>query len=580
MLEARKQVKKIFEDAAGEKITLQEITPSPFADYSVNACFRIAGKLKKNPSDVAAELAKKIKPAGLIERTEAKNGFLNFYLNYESFAEHVLKQALKEGYGGGAPKDEKIILEHTSVNPSGPVHVGRIRNSIIGDSLRRILSFTGYKVETHYWVNDIGKQIAIIAQGWEETINEDEDLVELRRKYYKYQRKKDFEIFFEYVNANKKFEEDELFRERVQDRILWAEGNANSNIKRDANSIKSMKEVAKLCLEGQKETYNRLGFAFDVFDFESEELESGRVFKVLEELKKTAYWTVKEDVGAGLDLSSLGLERKSGLSVFERTDGTTVYLARDVSYHLEKLGLGDRLITVLGEDHKFEAQEINAILTRILGVKKPIDVVHFSFVNFEGEELSTRKGKTAPVDLLLDDALNKAAEEVEKRGIGGADTPRMVAVGAVKFHILKTNPKKPITFNWADALSFDGETAPYIQYAHARSARILEKAQVDAEKISLSEASFKLENDEEKNLVKKLSQFPEAVDDAVKELRPDILAQYLLGLVQAYGGFYMKCPVLESREDVKARRLLMVYALKKVLKQGLNLLGIEAPERM
>jgi len=569
MLSAKAEIMKLLEKENGEKISIDDLEYSPHADLASNVCFKLAEKAGKPPAEVAESLASEIKPSGFVARVESKNGFLNFFLDYEKFGGHVLVEAVKKDYGRGSSKKEKIILEHTSVNPSGPVHVGRLRNSIIGDSLRRILSYAGFPVETHYWVNDVGKQIAIIALGGKEDIPRDIKLQET----YGHMDKEDYPVLSEYVASSAYFEENLDFRERVQDLIRKAESG-------DKDSMALLKKTSSRCLKGQKKTFDRMGFVFDFFEYESEEIESGRVFKVLDKLKKSKYWTSKEDVGAGLDLSSFGVEKRSGLTVCERSDGTTVYLSRDLSYHLWKTGRGDILVNVLGEDHKLEFEELSTILSKILDFKKSLEVVHFSFVNFEGRQLSTRRGETLPVDQLLDEAEEKALAEITKRGIGAPETATEIGVGAVKYHIIKTAPNKPITFRWGEALSFEGDAAPYIQYAHARSARIIEKSEVSEKEIISNKADCSGLHGEERNVLLDLSRFPEVVLKSAEERKPHLLANYVYELASSYSRFYKECPVLTSDGKLSVRRLKLVLAVKNTICTSLGLLGISSPTRM
>jgi len=178
--------------------------------------------------------------------------------------------------------------------------------------------------------------------------------------------------------------------------------------------------------------------------------------------------------------------------------------------------------------------------------------------------------------MLLDEAVEKALTEVKKRNMADESIAPKVGIGAVKFHIIKYHPNKQITFKWSDALDFEGETAPYIQYAYARSCRIIEKAG----KLDDLEYDSMPENDEEWDLIKLLADFPIAIQRVVDELRPDILATYLLTLTAAYGRFYMKCPVLESDEEVRSRRIMIVKSVRDIIMKGLDLLGIDAPDRM
>ncbi len=564
------EIRELLKEATKEEINLEDVKESEMADLSSTIAFRLASKLRKSPVQIADNISLKIKPAAYISRIESVNGYLNFYLNCGKVLPEFFNEirTKKSGYGRGEIKNKKIILEHTSINPSGPVHVGRLRNSLIGDSVSRILRFYGYDVETHYYVNDIGKQIAIISQGFKEGIEPDKDTIE---RYPLYRGKEDFRVFFEYVSANRRFETDTEFQARVQESIQRAEGG-------DSNSLDEIRGIAGKCLSGQKEILERLGIRFDRFDFESKYIEDGSVSSVLDFLKKSSYAKTVED-GFGLNLSEFGIEKTGGISILARMDGTSVYLARDIAYHLEKSKLGDLMINVLGEDHRFEFLELKTILMQIYKLKIPLDVVHFSFVSFEGGELSTRKGLTAPVDKLLDDAIEKAEKEIEKRKIATKDIAPAIGIGAIKYHILKTTPQKPITFRWEEALSFDGEASPYIQYAHARCCRILENSKVDVEKIEINKIDINLEKDE-KNLLKQLIKFPEIVKKSAEELKPNIVANYLYSLSSEFSRFYKNCPVIPAEEKTRWRRLLLVDATRTMLANGLDLLGISAPERM
>jgi len=562
MNDVKRQLLKALEKASGEEPAAEDIKESPVADYGSPIAFKLAGKLKRKPQEIAAGIAAKIKPGGYIRETTAEGGYVNFTLDYGEVARHLLSKTKKP-----QKKSDKIILEHTSVNPTGPVHVGRIRNTVIGDSLRRILQHSGHEVETHYYVNDIGKQIAIIALGLAEDVEPDQ---KLKERYGRYSGRPDYQTFFAYVEANRRYESEAGFQEKVQGLIQAAESG-------DDGALKQITSAARRCLDGQMETFGRLGVRFDYFDYESESLRDGGVEQVMRKVRASGNY-VKNELGEGLDLRGCGIEKGGGMSVLSRADGTSVYLARDLAYHLKKIKLGDRVINVLGEDHKLEFRELKTILAGVFGVEKPVDVVHFSFVSFEGVKLSTRRGEIAAVDELLDEAVAKALEEVRRRGLGDEKTAMMVGVGAVKFHIVKTTPNKQITFRWEDALDFEGETAPYVQYAHARSCRILEKSGLNLD--SISDVDYEAVDREEKELTMKLLKFDETVEEAASQLRPDLIATYLVELAGAYGRFYMKCPVLDSAGGVRNRRLLLMRKLRDTVKTGLGLLGIEAPERM
>jgi arginyl-tRNA synthetase len=321
-------------------------------------------------------------------------------------------------------------------------------------------------------------------------------------------------------------------------------------------------------------TFSRLGSKFDVFDFESDGLTDGSVEEVVTRIRQSRDY-LENETGGGLDLTRFGLEKRGGMTVLIRADGTSVYLTRDLAYHLKKIRLGDRIINVLGEDHKLQFQELRTILTEEFKVTEQMEVVHFSFVSFEGMKFSTRKGEIAAVDELLDEAVAKAQAEVKKRELGDDKTAEMIGVGAVKFHIIRTTPNKQITFKWEEALNFEGDSGPYIQYAHARSCRILEKAGCKPGLPGFEEIQI-----EEKRVMLKLLQFDQVTRTAAIQLRPDLVAAYLLELTGEYGRFYMQCPVLDAQEGVRERRLMLVAKVRNTIKTGLGLLGIDAPERM
>lgn len=569
--DVRETVRGLLEKALREQVPIEDVTESDKADYASTIAFRLAAKQGRSPLPIAQDIASKITPSGIVKKVEAAGGYVNFFIDYSIITAPLLEDVRNRGasYGRAKSKGIKVVLEHTSINPSGPLHIGRLRNCLIGDCLARVLRFTGYEVETHYFVNDVGKQIAIIAQGFREGVAPDSEAL---RDYSSYAQKEDFKVFFEYVAANRRFEEDPGFAARVQELILKAESG-------DAAALSDITDVAKRCLSGQKEIYDFLDVRFDVFDYESAYIRNGAVLQVLKFLRESSY-AKDTDKGFGLDLTDYGLARRDSVTILSRPDKTSVYLSRDIAYHLEKAKLGDVLINVLGEDHKFEFQELETILTKIYGIGKRMEAVHYSFVNFEGVELSTRKGQTAPVDKLLDEAVKKAGEEIEARGIASKNAAPVIAIGAVKYHILKTSPHKTITFRWQDALSFEGDAAPYIQYAHARCCSIVEKSRINPAAIDVRGIDVERLEKEEESLIRMFTRFPDLVERTAEERRPNLLANYLYELAAAYSRFYKDCPVLSADEAVKNRRLMLVDASRQVLANGLLLLGIESPKKM
>lgn len=524
-------------------------------------CFELGEEPKERAKELAEEL--KVKERDFIGKVTAEGPYLNFYLDLDKFAKRVFSE-VDEGYGSSdLGRGQKILLEHTSVNPSGPIHVGRIRNSIVGDSLGRILSFAGYDVSTQYYVNDVGKQSAMIKYA-RENLEPQEELLE---KYSEFKDKQDFELMFYYVAANKFLKEKEEARGEVEEMLDRLESG-------DGELLREMRQQAEYCLEGQRKVFDELDISFDSFFFESDLIQEGKVENVMEKLKSSEY-TVKSDGALALDLSSFQQGRDE--AIIQRKDGTSVYLTRDLAYHVEKAKRAEKLITILGEDHEVEGNELKIVLENILDLENEITPIFYSFVNFEGAELSTRKGKTAPVDELIQEAKGKAMEEIRKRDFSEAtqDLAKKIGVGAIKYHIARTGLKKPINFSWEEALSFEGDAAPNIQYTYARASSILRKSDTNPKDFEPH-----LKKKEAKKLLKKISKMPLAVEGTAKNLRPHLVANYCWKASEVFNKFYQECPVIRSEGNLKKSRLYLVKAYRQTIQNALNLLGIQAPEKM
>ncbi len=544
---------------------------SEHCDFTSTIAFRLAKKQNKNPKVIAEEIVNKISNSDLKEDVEVKalNGYLNFYLTNKFYSENLPK-ILDFKYD----KKGKVILEHTSVNPSGPIHIGRIRNAIIGDCIGRTLKFCNYETETHYYVNDMGKQIAIIALARQKNLRTDLsefDLSDFIRNFVR----NDYEILPHYIAGNEYYETNEEFKSLTDEIIRKAESG-------EKDAINLMKETAKFCLEGQREALENLDIKFDKFDYESEFVENGKVNEVINHLCPDR----KDNEPAEICLEEYGIKREKGKIILARSNGTSVYLARDIAYHLYKINLinkfgNGKILNVLGEDHKQEFLELKTILEKKFNVNTNIclNAVFFSFVNFEGRKFSTRKGNIITIDELISDAIEKAKNIMLEKNFA-TEGYRDIGIGAVKYAILKIDPQKQINFKLEDALNFEGETACYIQYAYARICRLIEKSNINEEEIKNFIVSYENVADEELNLARNLIKFYDLAEKAGNEFRPNLLASYIYNLAALFSKFYDKCPVLNAEEEVKKRRLLLVVLVKFVLKNGLNLLGIKTIERM
>ncbi|MEM2900435.1 MAG: arginine--tRNA ligase, partial [Thermoplasmata archaeon] len=473
-----------FED----KNILLETPPAGLGEFAY-PCFSIAKKLKKNPVLIASEVAKvaEEKKGESFEKIVSVGPYMNFHISSEKLAEITIKTILeeKENFGKGEKKDGKIILEHTSANPNGPLHVGRARNPMIGDTLARILRFAGYELKTWYWVNDIGKQVSTLAWGVMNLSKEDvkeyikERKNERMERYdmpdwlMKLEEKEDHELVAYYQEVSKRLKEGD---KRVEEGITALIRELESG---NEKAISQVRAICDRVLGAMKVTLSMINVKLDEFVYESKTITEGTVEKVIKGLKASKY--AKEEDGAYyLDLEPFGIAGRSSKFFFVRKDGTSLYATRDVAFHIDKLSKADIALNILGEDHKLEAKQLEIALKE-LGEKKVPESVFYSFVSLPEGKMSTRAGRVVYLDDLIEEAIVRAFEEVKKRRNDISvekmwEIARAVGIGAIRYNIVRVQAEKQIVFKWEEALNFDGNSAPFIQYAYARACSILAKA--------------------------------------------------------------------------------------------------------
>lgn len=455
--------------------------------------------------------------------------------------------------------DEKIILEHTSANPNGPLHIGHVRNSIFGDSLNRLLKVAGREVETQYYVNDMGRQIAIIVFG----------ITELGLKIEDQEGDKiDHKIGRLYFKANQKLNEDESLVSHVDNLIERYEGGAEPELN------KIFEEVVESCLLGIKETLHRININHDDFVWEGQFVRSGEVDDMIK------YFDHEGFVSYGdvtyIDLTCFQIEKEF---VLRRSDGTSLYSTRDLAYHRYKATQGDVVLDILGSDHKLAAQQINVIFKEILR-EIPPEVIFYEFITLPSGSMSTRKGVFVSVDELVDEAVKRAADEIKSRNPDLTDEEikpmaEDIGVGAIRFFIAKLSPEKHLTFKWDEALSFERGCAS-IQYAHARACKLLKKSGKDVSSLAVSDDWVPDEN--EKDLIRTIAKFPQVIEDCANKKRIHNITQYCQDLAGAFNKFYKAEQVIGS--DVEDTRLVLVDRAKTTLKNALDILGVPAPQKM
>ncbi|MDD5503496.1 MAG: arginine--tRNA ligase [Candidatus Thermoplasmatota archaeon] len=530
-------------------------------------CFALAKQARKAPPVIAGEIASKITVGGEIAGVEVKGPYVNFRADASKLAKATVESinSRKSEYGNLEKVPGKVILEHTSANPNGPLHVGRARNPIIGDTLVRLFRAAGHNVEAQYYLDDIGKQVAILTWGIN---NIPPGKIEPAER-----DKKDHQMVGFYQTANKMMDEDPAVAAGINELIGKCEVV-------DPKVMQLVEAAYKPVLEGMMTSLGRIGVKMDSFIPESDFLKDGTVEKVIEGLSKSNF--CGEEGGAKyLELSSFGIQGKNTKFFFTRSDGTSLYATRDIAYHTWKLKQADRLVNVLGEDHKLEARQI-AIALEILGAKTKPESVFYSFVSLPEGKMSTRRGRVVYLDDLIDEATEQAYDAVSQKRPELSEEHRrkiaeVVGLGAIRYNIIRIQPEKPIVFKWEEALNFEGNSAPFIQYSHARACSILGKA--GALPLNLDFSGLRL-MPAEASLVKTLAKMPSVVRQGAESRTPHVMATYAYEVAEKFNQFYRDCPVLSADEKTKSFRLALVDCSRQVLANALNLLGIEAPVEM
>ena len=562
-------------DLPTDDLGIEEPPEGVDAVLASSVAFRLASEVGAPPPKVAADVATEIDAADYdyIGEISTQGPYLNFAPSDDYYAD-TLAAAGDEAYGQRPPKGKSVVVEHTSANPTGPVHVGRARNPIIGDAIANAVDYAGYDVERHYYVNDAGRQVAVFTWAYE-TFDE-ADLPEPERE------KPDYELVRYYRKGNSYLEDaDEADVEAAEAEIESIMQGLEAG---DEETYERVSEVVDTVLDGMTQTLSRLPAEFDEFVKETRFMRSGATDDVVERLQALDEAVYEEDAWQ-LDLSEHGIEKNF---VFLRSDGTTLYTTRDLAHHEWKFDNFDRAVTVVGEDHKLTFSQLSETLELLDHDTEQLDQVFFSWVNLPGGEgMSTREGTGVDLDDLLDEAVSRAREEVEDRmddriredDLTEDDVDRIahqVGIGAVRFDIVAKQPSKTITFEWERALDFEAQSAPYVQYVHARCQGIL-----DGETVSDDIDADVLETPEERDLLRTIARFPAVIEQVADDLEPHRVATYTRTFAERFNAFYRECPVLEAEtEELQAARLALVAAAAHTIGNALDVLGVAAPESM
>ncbi|MEM6431200.1 MAG: arginine--tRNA ligase [Deinococcota bacterium] len=599
-----------IDDMSVNTIPVQDVPDNKPGDYGSPVAFGLAKKLRQNPAQIAQQLVTNLAPPAGIGIVEAVGPYINAHVDPSAFVQSVLAMPLTPAAHGA-----KVIVEHTSVNPNKEAHVGHLRNICLGDASARLLRAAGYTVEVQNYIDDTGRQAAesLFAVSYFDAHYDPE----AGPKY-------DHWLGELYVNLGQAKETDaEAIETGVREVMHQLEAGKLRN------------EVARI-VKAQLATCYRLGVAYDLLVWESDVVASGFLARGLAVLQQSEFVS-KPEAGkyAGalvMNVSEFipGLEEPNVVLV--RSDGNAMYVAKDIGYHYWKLGIltglrfaafdtqpsgqvlyssdpdgdaapdghtfagADNVVNVIDVRQSHPQQIVKTALSLhdangSQGSQDSDKLHHLAYevVTLEGKAMSGRKGITLSIDEVIDEAIRRAKAVVQDKNpdLPNIDTvAEQVGIGALRFGMLKSEAKRMIDFRWEQALSLQGDSAPYIQYAHARACSILRAA--EAEKIDTGSADWELLSGLELSLAKVVARLPEVITQAANAHAPHIMAQYLLELATAWNGYYnhkddqgkSDTQVLKAVSGLKEARLALVHKLKDALATGLMTLGIDAPEAM
>lgn len=563
-----RQIADVIEGVEAEALKdLIEYPPNPeMGDFSL-PCFKLSKALRKSPQAIADDLKDKLAGADLYDRVDSVAGYLNVFLNKQAFASELVKAVLTEkNLFGSADLGEgkTIVIDFSSPNIAKPFHVGHLRSTMIGNALYQIFSFLGYKcVGVNHlgdWGTQFGKLIVAYKNWGEETAVEEGGILELLRLYVKF-----------HDEAEQKPDMEEEARSWF---VKLEQG--------DAEAEKLWKWFVEISLKEFNKIYELLGVTFDSFAGES--FYNDKMGGPIQEMKDKGL--LEEDEGALLVRLD---EYNMPPALMIKKDGATLYHTRDVAAAIYRKNTYDfdKCIYVTGAAQNLHFHQWFKII-ELMGYEWSDKLVHVPFgqVSLEGAKLSTRKGNVVMLEELLTKSVDRVREIIEEKNPNlqnKAEIARQVGVGAIVFNDLSTNRIKDVVFSWEDALNFEGESGPYVQYAHARACQVLRNAN-EGEGIEFNASAYvkgeHLQDVAAQLTLKELYVFGERVQQAMAKLEPSIITRYLVDLAQAYNRFYHDCKILVDDAEVRHARLALVKCVQTVLKNGLRLIGLEAPEQM
>ena len=574
----------LSEMGVGKDTWASMLQPSREADQGdlTLPCFPFASIMRKAPQAISDEIAALFPQLDAVISVSSVNGYLNFKANPEWLANAVLSNEIHIGSAlkNSGRTGEKVLLEHTSANPNGPFHVGRARNAILGDTLVRLHRLHGDDVRAEYYVDDMGKQVGVLAWALENLNENDvnELLSEREPPSERWLTKADHQRVRWYQAAQILRKDADEERKAQIEKEIGSLVHASEH--GDVGVLDAFEAAYTPVLEGMLATLSRLGISYDTFTKESRFVVDGTVAQLMETLDALDIAGTADNGAGFLDLGQRGLKGKTEF-FYRRGDGSSLYATRDVAYHMWKWSESNRLVNVLGEDHKLQAKQVGLTLEE-LGQKRP-EVLFYSFIKLPEGKMSTRQGNVVFMDDLLEEAHAQASAVVrelrpEYDDDKVAKIAEAVGTAAVRFNIIKVSPEKGFTFRWEEALAFEAGSAPFIMYAHTRACSISKRAD------ALSTSAIQLPNVDAMpeglvELLRLMCKHNDVLERSVREQKAHLFALHMLELANAYNGFYRDCPVVRDNE-VDGFAFAISQTARELLRSGLEGLGIVPIEEM
>ncbi len=546
-------VRSAFEHAfPGEDFSSVKVVPATdpkFGDYQCNDALKIAKKLGLKPRDVAAKVAEAMDASLKVEI--AGPGFLNLTVSPEWLNAELAALCAKPNCGIPAlGAGKRVVIDYSSPNAAKQMHIGHIRSTVIGSAIDRIFRALGYEVVADNHLGDWGTQFGILIKGYRECLNDDErsnlTVANLEKCYV--------------LSAARAKEEDGVWKDACRAELVKLQQG-------DADNLALWKRFIDISIAEFERMYAKLGVKFDTYRGES--YYNSMMPGVVEKLLKAGL--AKESEGALIvDLDA----EKLGVAIVRKSDGGYNYTTSDLACVESRVKDYDpeRIIYVTDDRQQLHFKQFFSIAAK-LGHTVRLVHVPFGLMSYQGKAISTREGNLIKLDDLLAEAKRRALAIVKDRG-GDEALAEAIGYGAVKYADLSHDPATAIDFNWDKALALEGNSGPYLQYAHARVCSLMSKAG------EFSASGFAVSTPSEKRLALQLLEFPGAVVRAAEAYKPSVLADYLFQTAQLYSSFYQNSPILKSEDAVKSARLKLCELFGEVVRTGLGLLGIEAPRHI